>query len=54
MVSLGPVLRRLLPPGDVKVLLAQTEGVADKHRMPSYQASSRLAIQRLIAWDAVT
>ena len=33
MLSLGPVLHHIFPPGDGKVLLARHEGVADKHRM---------------------
>ena len=32
MVGLGPVLRRLFPTGGGKLLLAQPEGVANKHR----------------------
>ena len=36
MVGLGSVLRRLFPPGGGKVLLAQPEGVADKHRMLAF------------------
>ena len=35
MVSLGPVLRRLLPPGHGKVLLARPEGVSNKRCMLS-------------------
>ena len=33
MVSLGPVLLRLLPSGDSKVLLARSQRVLDQHRV---------------------
>ena len=33
MLGMGPVLRRLLPTGGGKVLLARPEGVSDKHCM---------------------
>ena len=36
MVSLGPVLRRLLPPGDSEVLLAGPHGIFNQHRMLAF------------------